>query len=157
MDAGGGQPGAPSRPTSTTTRAVDTSIFHDKEYLTVDNYPGDAHYGRVYVTWTKFHIRDDGLQRLLQPQILRHDQRRRTRADHGVQAHSPDPAGRPGIRHRRLSANQFFVPVVEKGGTLDVGFLTEEHNDASTTTSCSNAPPTAAGRSCPRHPDRQGG
>src|SRR5438552_8668725 len=38
------------------TGQVDDSIFNDKEYLTVDNYPNSAHYGRIYVTWTKFHV-----------------------------------------------------------------------------------------------------
>ena len=39
---------------------VDESVFHDKEYLTVDNHPSSPHYGRIYVTWTKFHIAPDG-------------------------------------------------------------------------------------------------
>ena len=39
---------------------VDESVFHDKEYLTVDNHPSSPHYGRIYATWTKFHIAADG-------------------------------------------------------------------------------------------------
>jgi hypothetical protein len=38
-------------------RGPDTSesqIFWDKEYITVDNYPDSPHYGRIYVTATRF-------------------------------------------------------------------------------------------------------
>jgi len=30
------------------------SNFDDKQWMAVDNWPGSPHYGRVYVTWTKF-------------------------------------------------------------------------------------------------------
>src|SRR6266540_4900739 len=43
-----------------TRGTVDESVFHDKEFLTVDNHPTSPHYGRVYVTWTKFHLLPDG-------------------------------------------------------------------------------------------------
>ena len=39
---------------------VDDSIFNDKEYIAVDNTPTSPHYGRLYVTYTKFHLLPDG-------------------------------------------------------------------------------------------------
>ena len=42
------------------TAEVDESIFNDKELIAVDNTPTSPHYGRIYVTYTKFHIQPDG-------------------------------------------------------------------------------------------------
>jgi hypothetical protein len=39
--------------------AFDCSIFHDKEYIAVDN-SGGPHDGRVYVTWTRFNFSGAG-------------------------------------------------------------------------------------------------
>jgi len=38
----------------------DPSFFNDKEYIGVDNYPGSPHYGRIYVSYTRFHMLPDG-------------------------------------------------------------------------------------------------
>jgi hypothetical protein len=43
-----------------TTGTVDDTIFNDKEYIAVDNTPTSPHYGRLYVTYTKFHLLADG-------------------------------------------------------------------------------------------------
>ena len=42
------------------TGKEDDSIFNDKEYIAVDNNPTSPHYGRLYVTYTKFHMRPNG-------------------------------------------------------------------------------------------------
>src|SRR5438105_12671724 len=42
------------------TGDVDTSIFNDKEYIAVDNNPGSPFFGRIYVSYTRFHIAPDG-------------------------------------------------------------------------------------------------
>ena len=36
--------------------SIDASIFNDKELMAVDNSPSSPHFGRIYVTWTKFHM-----------------------------------------------------------------------------------------------------
>jgi hypothetical protein len=36
--------------------SIDPSVFYDKELLAVDNNPASPHYGRVYVTFIKFHM-----------------------------------------------------------------------------------------------------
>jgi hypothetical protein len=43
-----------------TAGTVDDTIFNDKEYIAVDNTPTSPHYGRLYVTYTKFHLLADG-------------------------------------------------------------------------------------------------
>ena len=39
------------------TGAIDDSVFNDKELIAVDNTPTSPHFGRLYVTYTKFHLR----------------------------------------------------------------------------------------------------
>jgi hypothetical protein len=34
----------------------DESVFYDKELLAVDNNTGSAHFGRLYITYVKFHL-----------------------------------------------------------------------------------------------------
>src|SRR5215208_3112208 len=36
------------------------ALFYDKEQITVDNNPSSRHFGRLYVTYIKFHIQPDG-------------------------------------------------------------------------------------------------
>jgi len=43
-----------------TTGALDGSIFHDNNQVTVDNNLHSRHYGRIYVTHVKFHIQPNG-------------------------------------------------------------------------------------------------
>ena len=31
-----------------------TQLFNDKEWVVTDNTPSSPHYGRTYLTWTKF-------------------------------------------------------------------------------------------------------
>jgi hypothetical protein len=31
-----------------------SQLFSDKEWIVTDNYPGSPHYGRTYLTWTRF-------------------------------------------------------------------------------------------------------
>src|SRR5262245_12322558 len=36
--------------------SIDASVFYDKELMAIDNTPSSPHYGRIYVTYTKFHM-----------------------------------------------------------------------------------------------------
>ena len=36
------------------------ALFYDKEQITVDNNPSSPHYGRIYVTYIKFHMQPNG-------------------------------------------------------------------------------------------------
>ena len=39
---------------------VDDTVFNDKEYIAVDNTPTSPHYGRLYVSYTRFHLDSTG-------------------------------------------------------------------------------------------------
>ena len=109
---------------------VDESIFNDKELITVDNNPSSAHYGRIYVTYTKFHIQPNGfsdycpLQLSYTDSIPTQNPALTTWSQTAIQ---PDNPGGDGTG---ASANQFSDPVVERNGTLDVGFVSEDCNDS---------------------------
>jgi hypothetical protein len=109
---------------------VDETIFHDKEFLTVDNHPNSPHYGRVYVTWTKFHLLDDGSSDYCPIQLASTDSvptQNPLLATFTQTAVVPDAPGAGGVGE---SANQFSVPKVEPDGTLDVGYVLEECNSS---------------------------
>ena len=36
------------------------ALFYDKEQIAVDNNPSSPYYGRIYVTYVKFHMQPDG-------------------------------------------------------------------------------------------------
>jgi hypothetical protein len=115
------------------TFEVDDSVFHDKEYLTIDNYPHNLHYGRIYVTWTKFHIQPDGFSDYCPIQLAYTDNVPTEDPTLAVWSHTAVQPDNPGGDGTGLSANQFSVPVVEKAafganGPLDIAFVTEECN-----------------------------
>ncbi len=110
------------------TGTLDDSSFNDKEYLGVDNFPGDAHYGRIYVTYTKFHIQPSGFSDYCPIQLAYTDYVPTFDPSLTIFQHSSVQPDNPGGNGKGKSANQFSVPVVEKGGALDVPFVTEECN-----------------------------
>ena len=107
---------------------VDDSIFHDKEFLTVDNHPNSPHYGRLYVTWTKFHILPDGSSDFCPIQLAYTDSVPTSNPQLATFAHTAVVPDQPGGQGVGESANQFSVPKVEPDGTLDVGYALEECN-----------------------------
>ncbi|MFL6098368.1 MAG: hypothetical protein ACJ71T_00260 [Actinomycetales bacterium] len=113
-----------------TTGAVDESVFNDKELVAVDNTPTSPHYGRVYITYTKFHILPSGasdfcpIQLSYTDTVPTSDPSLTTFTHRAIQ---PDDPGSNGVG---ASANQFSVPQVERNGTLDVGFVSEDCNDS---------------------------
>jgi hypothetical protein len=110
------------------TGTVDESVFNDKEYLTVDNYPTSAHYGRIYVTYTKFHVKPSGFSDYCPIQLAYTDAVPSFDPSLTVFQHTAVVPDNPGGNGKGRSANQFSVPVVEKSGALDISFVTEECN-----------------------------
>ncbi len=107
---------------------VDPTVFHDKEYLTVDNYAASPHYGRIYISWTKFHFLPDGFGDYCPIQLAYTDNVPTTNPALTVFQHSqvvPDNPGGDGLGE---SADQFSVPVVEKNGDLDISHVLEDCN-----------------------------
>jgi hypothetical protein len=107
---------------------VDESIFNDKEYIAVDNTPGSPHYGRLYVTYTKFHILPDGSSDYCPIQLSYTDAIPTADPSQAVFTHTPVVPDAPGGGGVGESANQFSVPQVERDGTLDIGYALEECN-----------------------------
>lgn len=110
------------------TGAVDDSIFNDKELIAVDNTPTSSHYGRLYVTYTKFHLAVDGSSDTCPIQLSYTDNVPTQNPSQTAWSHtavSPDDTASGGVGE---SANQFSMPVVEKNGSLDIAYVLEECN-----------------------------
>lgn len=110
------------------TGTVDESIFNDKEYIAVDNNPSSPHYGRLYVTYTKFHFDENGASDTCPIKLSYTDSVPSTNPSLAVWQHRdvvPDDLGSGGLGE---SADQFSVPVVEPDGTLDIAYVLEECN-----------------------------
>jgi hypothetical protein len=112
------------------TGTVDESIFNDKELIAVDNTPSSPHYGRVYVTYTKFHLQEDGFSDYCPIQLSYTDSIPTENPALSTWSHTAIQPDEPGGLGIGSSANQFSQPVVEKNGTLDVGFVSENCNDS---------------------------
>jgi hypothetical protein len=113
------------------TGGTRVTVFNDKPYITVDNNPTSPHYGRVYVTNTRFlfgnlgnylespiqlAFSDDGGNTFSQPEI--------------ISGRSSTLCSQPAITPRNngiCNEDQFSTPVVGPDGTLYVAFENEEH------------------------------
>ncbi len=109
---------------------VDESIFNDKELIAVDNNPGSSHYGRIYVTYTKFHIQPNGFSDYCPLQLSYTDSIPTQNPALTSWSHTAIQPDNPGGDGTGSSANQFSDPVVEANGALDVGFVSENCNDS---------------------------
>ena len=109
---------------------VDASLFYDKEYIDVDNTPTSPHYGRIYVTYTKFHLLADGSSDTCPIQLAYTDDVPTFNPSLTVFQHTavvPDDLGSGGLGE---SANQGSLPRVEPSGALDVTYTLEDCNTA---------------------------
>jgi hypothetical protein len=110
------------------TGTTDLNSFNDKEYITVDNYPLSPHYGRLYVSYTRFHILDDGSSDTCPIKLSYTDTVPALDPSLTVWRHTDVVHDVPGAGGLGFSANQFSVPVVEKTGALDIAYVLEECN-----------------------------
>jgi hypothetical protein len=112
------------------TGEVDDSIFNDKELIAVDNNPSSPYFGRIYVTYTKFHIQPDGFSDYCPIQLAYTDSIPTENPALSTWSSTAIQPDNPGGDGTGASANQFSAPVVETNGTLDVGFVSENCNDS---------------------------
>jgi hypothetical protein len=112
------------------TQTVDESFFVDKDYITVDNNPSSPHYGRLYVTWTKFHMKPSGFSDYCPIQLAYTDEVPTSDPYYTEFQHTKVVPDAPNSGGRGRSATQFSVPVVEKDGTLDIAYIEENCNDS---------------------------
>jgi hypothetical protein len=113
-----------------TAGTVDASIFNDKELVAVDNTPTSPHYGRVYVTYTKFHLQPSGFSDYCPLQLSYTDTVPTSNPSLTTFHHTAIQPDAPGSKGVGSSANQYSDPQVEKSGALDVGFVSEDCNDS---------------------------
>jgi hypothetical protein len=109
--------------------SIDGSVFYDKELLAVDNDPSSPHYGRLYLTYIKFHMLSSGrsdycpAQLLYTDRIPTRDPRRSTWTHTAIVPDMPGDGVGPG-------ANQWALPVVDDTGALAVSYVSEDCNTA---------------------------
>ncbi len=113
-----------------TTGEEDDSIFNDKELIAVDNTPTSPHYGRLYVTYTKFHVQPSGFSDYCPLQLSYTDTVNMANPSLTTFQQTKIQPDRPGGNGTGTSANQFSTPVVGPDGTLNVGFVSENCNDS---------------------------
>lgn len=114
--------------------ALDCSVFHDKEYIAVDN-SGGPHDGRIYVTWTRFNFA--GQDYLESPIFLAYsDDRGETWTEVGeINGASAElcefqfDTTLDGGSLNDCDENQFSYPVVGSDGTLYVHFFNSQNTD----------------------------
>jgi hypothetical protein len=110
------------------TGGLDPAVFNDKEYIAIDNNSRSPHYGRLYVTYTRFHLRPGGRSDSCPIQLSYTDNVPSFDPSLTTWSHVsvvPDQLGGHGLGQ---AANQFSVPVVEKSGALDIAYVLEECN-----------------------------
>ncbi|HXF70267.1 MAG TPA: sialidase family protein [Thermoflexus sp.] len=110
--------------------AQNCTVFHDKEFITVDN-TGGPHDGRIYVTWTRFFFANGQYKE--SPIMMAYSD------DNGVTFSDPiEISGfNPGLCRTQVSGppgecdeNQFSIPVVMPDGTLVVAFENQQFRGA---------------------------
>jgi len=126
-----------------TTGEVDDSIFNDKELIAVDNTPTSPHYGRIYVTYTKFHLQPSGFSDYCPLQLSYTDTIPSANPALTTWAHTAIQPDNPGGDGTGLSANQFSVPVVRRTARLTSASFPRTATTRSTRTCSSRSQPTA--------------
>jgi len=112
------------------TGTEDVTNFNDKEYIAVDNTPTSPHYGRLYVTYTKFHLLASGFSDYCPIQLAYTDNVPAINPFFTAFVHTAVSRDAPGGNGKGRSANQFSVPKVERSGALDISFVQEDCNSA---------------------------
>jgi hypothetical protein len=109
--------------------SYDTSVFYDKELLAVDNNTQSAHYGRLYMTFIKFHLIPNGRSDYCPVQLAFTD---RIPKSNPASTKWTNVAVVPDAPFADTgpSANQWALPVVDDTGALDVAYALEDCNTA---------------------------
>ncbi len=109
----------------------DPSVFYDKELLAVDNNPASPHYGRLYVTFIKFHFDETGFGDYCPVQLAYTDDvdpNNDGSLTDTVWSHTPVVPDNPGGNGTGPTANQWAIPVVDDQGGLDISYASEDCN-----------------------------
>ena len=107
---------------------IDDAVFYDKELIAIDNFSSSRHYGRIYVTYTKFHNDPTGFGDYCPIQVAYSDHVPTGNPRASSWKHVgivPDILDANGVGP---GANQFSTPVVDSQGGLDVAYVSEDCN-----------------------------
>ncbi len=111
------------------TGGTRVTVFNDKPYITVDNNPTSPHYGRLYVTWTRFLFGQFG-NYIESPIFLSFSDDGGQTFSAGVEISgtSSTLCVNPFVSQNKGTCNedQFSSPVVGPDGTLYVAFENDE-------------------------------
>jgi len=110
--------------------AQNCTVFHDKEFIAVDN-TGGPHDGRIYVTWTRFFFANGQYKE--SPIMMAYSDDNGLTFSDPIEISGSNPelcrtqvSGPPG----ECDENQFSIPVVMPDGTLVVAFENEQFRGA---------------------------
>jgi hypothetical protein len=109
---------------------IDGSVFYDKELLAVDNNPASPHFGRLYLTFIKFHMTSPSGRSDFCPVQLAFTDPAGATPDTWTWSHTEVVPDDPGSGGRGPSANQWATPVVDETGGLNIAYAIEECNTA---------------------------
>jgi hypothetical protein len=106
---------------------IDPTVFYDKELLALNNNPSSPHYGRLYVTFIKFHMTlPSGRSDYCPAQVAYTDEVPTADPSTAIWSHTaivPDDPGAGGVVP---SANQRANQLVDKTGAHDVANAIKE-------------------------------
>ena len=109
--------------------SIDGSVFYDKELMAVDNNAGSPHYGRVYMTFIKFHmVLPSGRSDYCPVQLAYTDEIPTDDPRTATWSHTAVVRDEPGSGGIGASANQWALPVVDSTGGLNVSYASEDCN-----------------------------
>jgi hypothetical protein len=111
--------------------SIDGSVFYDKELLAVDNNVGSLFFGRLYVTFIKFHmVLPSGRSDYCPAQVAYTDSVPTADPSTSTWAHAAIVPDAPGSNGVGGGANQWALPVVDDTGALNVSYISEDCNTA---------------------------
>jgi hypothetical protein len=114
------------------TGGTRVTVFNDKPYIAVDNNPSSPHYGRVYVTNTRFLFNNLGRYLESPIQLAYSDDGGNTFSTPKIISGSSSTlCSQPFVTPRNngvCNEDQFSTPVIGPDGTLYVAFENEEHS-----------------------------
>lgn len=110
------------------TGPADASVFFDKELLAVDNDPASPHFGRLYLTFIKFHMLPSGFSDFCPVQLASTDNVPTADPTTTVWSHTAVVPDLPQDQGVGPGANQWALPVVDTAGGLDIAYASEDCN-----------------------------
>ena len=107
--------------------SIDGTVFYDKELLAIDNNPASLSYGRLHMTFIKFHMTGpSGRSDYCPVQLASTDPT--GDPDDWTWSHTAVVPDDPGSHGRGASSNQWAMPVVDESGALDIAYTLEDCN-----------------------------